>query len=135
MNILQILDAVNKDPDTVKNWKENRYFQNFMRTALDPDFKMNLPEGAPPYKAQEGHPDEFMGAFWQAAKNIEKFRRTDVRKLVLESHFVQLLESVHKDIAEVILLAKDQNLKSKYPNITRTKMANRLGWKEHDSAQ
>ena len=134
MNILQILDAINKDPDAVRSWKDNRYFQTFMRVALDPEFKMNLPEGAPPFKQVEGHPDEFMGVFWQAARGLEKYRRTDVKKIVLESQFIQLLESLHKDMAEVMLLVKDQNLKSKYPNITKTKMSNRLGWKDAEQS-
>lgn len=92
-----------------------------LQLAFNPDIKMLLPEGEPPFKKDKEIPDgysetnlwvEFRRLYiWlDPNKNIPKMRR--------EQLFIQLLEGLHWKEAEVVCLAKDKKLHTKYKSLT-----------------
>lgn len=116
--IKQILDAANADIKTIMAHAGNRYLRNLLEVAYLPEKKMRLPEGLPPYKENSMGDAQLEGAFWQIAKKIDMFSRSDVKQIKLEVPFINALESLTKEDAKILLLIKDQILDSFYPNIT-----------------
>ena len=91
-----------------------------LQINFNPDVKVNLPEGEPPFKKDTSIPvgysetnlySEFrrMYIWLDNNVNITKFRK--------EQLFVQLLEGIHWSEAEAICLAKDKKLQTKYKSL------------------
>lgn len=120
--IKQILDAANADIKTIMAHAGNRYLRNLLEVAYLPEKKMNLPEGHPPFKESNMGDAQHEGAFWQIARKIDMFTRTDVKQIKLEVPFINALESLTKEDAEILIEIKDQNLDKIYPNITRSEL-------------
>lgn len=120
--IKQILDAANADIKTIMAHAGNRYLRNLLEVAYLPQKKMNLPEGYPPYKENSMGDAQLEGAFWQIAKKIDMFCRTDVKQIKLEVPFINALESLTKEDAQILMEIKDQNLDKLYPNVTLSEL-------------
>lgn len=75
-----------------------------------------LPEGAPPYNKNEApagtehtrleHEARILHHFFKGGSNISGMKR--------EQMFIQLLEGLHPDEAEIVIAAKDKTLGKKY---------------------
>ena len=119
--IIEILKAAESNPVSIMQHADNKYLRNFMVMAYLR--KMNLPEGDPPYKPNPmAEHQTNPGSFWQVAKNIEKYYRTDAPKLRIETNFINDLESVSAEEAKVILAAKDQKLHKLFKGLTLKKL-------------
>ena len=92
-----------------------------MRLNFDPNGKMDLPEGIPPYKKDTDKPIGY-----NETNLITEYRRfyiwldrkTKLTRLRKEQLFIELLEGLHHSEAEVLCLAKDGLLHTKYPSLT-----------------
>lgn len=93
--------------------------RDILRIALDDAIKLALPDGAPPYKAynleakQADEPRQLrfeypkFGNFIPAVTpKLNQFKR--------EQLFVEMLQRIHPDEAELLCAAKDKNLSLKY---------------------
>ena len=91
-----------------------------MRLNFDENFKFNLPEGDPPYKKDKDKPIGY-----NESNLIQEYRRfyiwiepnvnlTNLRK---EQLFIELLEGLHHSEAEVLVLAKDKKLHTKFKSL------------------
>lgn len=120
--IKQILDAADKDIRTIMAHEGNRYLRNLLEVAFIPEKKMNLPEGVPPFKESDMGDAQHEGAFWQIARKIDIFCRKDVKQLKLEVSFINALESLTREDAQILLEVKEQNLDKLYPNITHSEL-------------
>jgi hypothetical protein len=81
---------------------------------FDPSIKFDLPEGAPPYKVAE-HKE--MRNLFGEIKRIHLFTvNSNLTRLKKEQLFIQLLEYVMKEEAELLIAMKDK--KSPYRLIT-----------------
>lgn len=117
--ITEILDEVNKDPSKVSLYKDNYAIKTIFAYAFDPNMKMVLPEGEPPYKKDTAPMGMSQANFYQQVKKLYIYKRTDISNIRREQLFVQMLESLHPTEADVCIAIKDQTLHKKYPNITR----------------
>jgi hypothetical protein len=92
-----------------------------LQLNYNPAFKMDLPEGMPPYKRDvkvpRGYSEtnlyaEFRRMYvWMDPKvNLTKERK--------EQLFIQLLEGIHFSEADVLCLAKDKKLQTEYKSVT-----------------
>lgn len=99
---------------------DNQILRGILRIGFDQDIKMLLPEGEPPFKKDKEVPDgysetnlfvEFRRFYiWlDPTKNVNKTRR--------EQLFIQMLEGLHWKEAEVVCLAKDKILDTKYKTL------------------
>lgn len=116
--ICDMLADINKDISKLKPNIGNQYLKNVFLAALLPQNRFILPEGAPPYKANELPSAQLHGAMWGVCKKINIFWRKDLKPLQRESLFITSLESVSKQEAELLLAIKDQTLYKLYPNLT-----------------
>ena len=90
---------------------------------FDKEIKSAIPEGEVPYKKNEapinsgGHTR--LVHEWKTLYNFIRGGNDKLSQMKRETMFIQLLEGLHADEAEVITLAKDGDLQSKY-RITRS---------------
>lgn len=85
----------------------------------NPDFKLNLPEGTPPFRKEENP----IG--YQATTIKHELRRfyiwmqpNELSRTKRETLFIEMLEGLHFTEAEIICAAKDRQLTTLYPSIT-----------------
>lgn len=122
--INEILTAAEDNIDSILQHKGNTYLRNFMEAAYFPEKKFVLPEGVPPYKVNEQHEQQLRGAFWQIAKRINLFQRTDITPARRESIFIQALESLPKVEVDILIACKEQKLHKIYKGVTLTRLTN-----------
>lgn len=121
----QILEEVEKASSKDAKIKVLRSYENpvlrgILQINYNPDVKVHLPEGEPPFKKDKEIPigysetnlyAEFRRFYiWLDAKsNLSKMRREEL--------FVQFLEGIHWTEAEVVCLAKDRKLQTKFKSV------------------
>ena len=99
---------------------ESPVLRAIMRINFDPSVQMALPDGEPPFKKE---PDRPIGE--QLTKLESEYRRfyiwldpkVQLTKFKKEQLFVEMLEGLHLSEAEVICLAKDKKLHTKFKTL------------------
>ena len=85
---------------------------------FDKGIESAIPEGDVPYKKNEspagtaGHTR--LAHEWRTLYNFVRGGNDKLSQMKRETLFVQLLESLHADEAEIVCLVKDKDLQSKY---------------------
>lgn len=120
--IHEILTAAEDNIESILAHKDNKYLRNLMEAAYFPEQKLVLPEGVPPYKVNMQHEQQLRGAFWQIAKKIENFQRTDITATRRESIFIQALESLPEIEVKILLACKEQTLHKLYKGLTKSRL-------------
>ena len=122
--ILQKVSSAKTKAEKVDLLQE--YNQDALRAILiinfDESLKFLLPAGEVPFKANDAPAGtdhsrlshEYRG-FYRFCKGGDN-RLSDMKR---ESMFIQLLEGLHKDEAELVCLVKDGNLNKGYKRITK----------------
>lgn len=117
--ITEILEQIDADPSLLETkYKDNYAVRTTLQYAFDKNIKMLLPEGIPPYKPDAAPLGMTPANYYQQVKKFYIFNRADLQPLRREQLFIQLLEGLHPSEAELCCLIKDQNLSTKYKNIT-----------------
>jgi hypothetical protein len=84
---------------------------------FDESVESLIPEGEVPYNPNEAPSGTEHTLLEQESKRFYYFvsnGKTDIPQVKRESMFIQLLEGLHKDEAEVVILIKDHKLGTKY---------------------
>ena len=139
--VSEILDAASK---ARSNAKKIEILQEFDSPALravliwnfDDSARSMLPEGDVPYSPNEAPKGTDHNRLTSEYKNLYHFVKGGndaLAPLRRESMFIQLLERLHAEEAEVICLTKDKNLTNKY-KLTRDVVADAFpdiawGWR------
>ena len=118
----EILDLVSKQRTKAKKIEYLKKYEcdalksiliwNFDETAISV-----MPEGEVPYKKNEaplGTDHTSLRKEWRNLYHFLKGGNDSLSSLRRESMFIQLLEGLHPDEAEIICLVKDGQLESKY---------------------
>ena len=117
--VTQMLEDINNDPANIANYKDDGALRLILEYAFDPEKKMILPEGEPPFK----HAAEPLGMtptnLFGELRRLYIFCRADLTTIKRESLFISLLEGVHPTEAKMLCAVKDQTLHKMYPKITR----------------
>ena len=123
--IPQIFDEVERAPTKEAKIQRLRAYDHpvlrgMLQINYNPNFKLDLPEGTPPYKKDEKVPigysetnlfAEFRRMYiWGQPSNLTKFKK--------EALFIQMLEGIHWTEADDLCLCKDKKLQTKYKTIT-----------------
>lgn len=122
--IPEVLKEIN-DGDTLKLLKEcvtNEAMKLVFGYAFIPKGKFLLPDGVPEYKKDAAPINMNPSNLWLEVKYFDKFINSGLKSLVREKLFIQLLEKIHPLEAELVILIKEQNITSVYPNITLDKI-------------
>lgn len=120
--ILEEYEQITSKENKVKHLKkyENPVLRGILQINFNPDVKVNLPEGEPPFKKDESTP------YGYSETNLyAEFRRfyiwlnndVNLTKVKKEQLFIQFLEGIHWKEAEVICLAKDKKLQTKFKSL------------------
>ncbi|NDB82792.1 MAG: hypothetical protein EB127_08635 [Alphaproteobacteria bacterium] len=125
-SVPQILEEVEKQKNREAKIRVLRSYDSvvlkgILRLNYDPSMVMDLPPGEPPFRKNidipEGYSEsnlyvEFRRFYiWlDPTKNINKIRK--------ESLFIQMLEGMHWRESELVCLAKDRKIDSKYKSIS-----------------
>lgn len=127
MNLLQseVLDELEKaktseEKVAVLKKYETPVLRALMRLNFDPNAKMDVPEGEPPFKKDVNKPIGY-----NESNLITEYRRfyiwldpnINLPKMKKEQLFIELLEGLHHTEAEVLCLAKDKKLQTKYKSL------------------
>jgi hypothetical protein len=121
----EIFDLVEKtasveDRKQILLKNNNPVLQDILRLNFHPNAKANLPEGAPPYKREEDIPLGYSTSnlYKEARKFYIWYQPTNLNKIKIEALFIQLLESIHWQEADIVIAMKDKKLSTKYKNLT-----------------
>ena len=139
--VSEILDAASKARSKAKKVEILQEFDSpALRAVLiwnfDESARSMLPEGDVPYSPNEAPKGTDHNRLTSEYKNLYHFVKggnDTLAPLRRESMFIQLLERLHAEEAEVICLTKDKNLTSKY-KLTRDVVADAFpdiawGWR------
>lgn len=103
--------------------------------ALNPNFKMPLPDGIPPYIPSQ-HPIGVAPVeILNTHNKLYIMYNRDTRQYKKEEIFVQWVEDMAPEEAELMIHIKDQTLQNAYPNLTLDVFIDALGWsrQQYDS--
>jgi hypothetical protein len=116
--LTQMLKEINDNPKAIENYKQEFLLKVIFAHAFLPNYKMNLPEGEPPFKPAAEPMGMTPTNMFSEARRMYVFLREDLSAIKRESLFISLLEGVHPDEAKVLIAIKDQKLTKLYPKIT-----------------
>ena len=125
-HIPEILDEVNKAPSKAERIRllqqyNVRPLRNILALAFDKNIELDLPEGAPPFKRDEREPVGLSSAsLYTESRRLARTAKSDnLPRMRKEMLFVQILEGIHWQEADLVIAAKDKQLEKLYKNITR----------------
>lgn len=97
--------------------------RDIIKGGFDESIQFNIPAGAPPYKKDDapvGHQPSSLHAQTRKFKYFVKGGLGDrINPARRELMFINILESVHPDEAELVIAMKDKKLKGRYKGITK----------------
>ena len=102
-----------------------------IKASFDPKIEWVLPEGDTPYKANEAPEGTEHTLLSQEVKRIWHFIKgadNQTPRMKKETMFIQMLEGLHKDEAEVLCHTKDKILHQKYKGLSDNVVKTAFGW-------
>ena len=119
--------AVLKEHDSVA-------LRQVLKGAFDPKIKWDLPEGVPPFKRNDApagteHTSLFAEArrLWHFVKDADP----NLTKAKREMMFIQLLEGLQEDDADLMIAVKEKTLNKRYKGLTDAVVKEAFGWNEN----
>jgi hypothetical protein len=125
LTVPEILDKADKEPTREGKLNVLRKYTNeavklVLLLNFHPTVRMDLPEGAPPFKRDDKEPVGYSNT--NLLQEVHRFyvwikKDVNINKIKKEALFQSMLESIHHTEADVLILAKDQKLTKKYKTI------------------
>ena len=101
------------------------------KASFDPKIEWVLPEGDVPYRendAPEGTEHTLLGHETRKLYHFIKGGNPQLTQNKREMMFVQMLEGLHKDEAELLIAAKDKSLHRKYKGLSDNVVKEAFDW-------
>jgi len=135
----EVLTKVNNAKDKPKKisvLKENDspHLRMVLKAAFDPKIEWDLPKGTPPFIPNEvpiGTEHSMLRSESKKLWHFIKGADTETPKINKEKMFLQILEGLHIDEANVLLNAKDKVLNKKYKGLTESAVKEAFGWDDN----
>ena len=132
----EIFKKVNNAKDKAKKIAVLKQYESeplkmVLKGAFDPKIEWELPEGIPPYIANESPEGTEHTYLEDEAKRLWHFVKgadPATNKLQKETMFIQMLEGLHKSEAEVLLDVKNNTLNKTYKGLTGDMVKEAFGW-------
>ena len=134
----EILTKVNNAKDkpakiAVLKKHDSDALRQVLKGAFDPKIKWDLPEGVPPFKRNDApagteHTSLFAEArrLWHFVKDADP----NLTKAKREMMFIQLLEGLQEDDADLMIAVKEKTLNKRYKGLTDAVVKEAFGWNE-----
>jgi len=134
----EVFTRINNAKDKTKKIAILRDFDNapmrqVLKGAFDKNVVWDLPNGTPPYIANEAPIGTEHGLLRNEAKRLWHFVKgadMDLTKTQKETMFIQILEGLHKDEAEVLLGMKNNTLSKTYKGLTESMVKEAFNWND-----
>ncbi len=105
-----------------------------IKSSFDPNIKWLLPEGEVPYIKNESPAGEEHSILRKEARKLYHFVKggnDNLPGFKRENMFIQLLESLHADEAELLISAKDKKLHRIYKGLSDAVVKESFGWDDN----
>ena len=112
---------------------DNQAMRQLLKAAFDPKIKFDLPEGNPPYIKNEAPAGTEHTSLASEAKKLYHFvvgGNNAINKLKKETMFIQMLEGLHEQDAEVLMAIKNKNLNNVYKGLTSNLVKETFNWND-----
>ena len=134
----EILTKVNnaKDkPKKIEVLKQNDSLplRQVLKGAFDPKIEWDLPPGNPPYQVNDAPAGTEHTTLYTEAKKLWHFVKgadEALSKTKKEIMFIQMLEGLHKDDAELMVAVKEKELNKRYKGLTDAVVKEAFGWND-----
>ena len=134
--VSEIFTKINNAKDKPKKIEVLRQYDSpgirmILKGAFDPNIKWDLPEGDPPYIANEAPAGTEHTYLEVEAKRLYNFAvggNDQLNKIRKETLFIQMLEGLHADEAKVLLDIKNKSLNKTYKGLTSEMVKEAMGW-------
>ena len=134
----EVLTKVNNAKDKPKKVAVLRQhdtpgLRRIIKGSFDPNIKWDLPEGSPPFIANEAPEGTEHSLLENESKKFWHFvtgADTSTSKTRKETLFVQILEALHKGEAEVAIRMKDKELHKHYKGLSAAVVKEAFSWND-----
>ena len=134
----EILTKVNNAKDKPKKKAVLQQYDTpamrmILKGAFDPNIKWSLPNGTPPYIANEAPKGTEHSLLKNESKRLWHFvdgADADTTKTQKETMFIQMLEGLHQEEAELLIGVKDKTLNKKYKGLTAALVKEAYNWND-----
>ena len=134
----EILKKVNNAKDKPKKiaiLQENASapLKQILKGAFDPNITWDLPAGDPPFIKNEAPIGTEHGLLRNEAKRLWHFVKgadDQTTKTQKETMFIQMLEGLHQDEANLLLGMKNKTLNKMYKGLTESVVKEAFGWND-----
>ena len=134
----ELLDKVHKaktKEQKVQILRQNNTYalRKFLKAAFDPKLKWVFPEGEVPYTPNDAPAGTEHTVLAQEANKLWHFivgGDNTLSKTRKETLFIQILEGLHKDEAELMCNIKDKKLHNVYKGLTASVVKDAFGWND-----
>jgi len=113
---------------------DNPAMRQLLKAAFDPKIEWDLPEGIPPYIANEAPAGTEHTSLLSEAKKLYHFvvgGNNTINKLKKETMFIQMLEGLQQKDAEVLIAIKNKNLNNIYKGLTAQMVKETFDWDDN----
>ena len=108
--------------------------RSLLKAAFDPKIEWDLPEGIPPYIANEAPAGTEHTSLLTEAKRLYHFivgGNNTINKLKKETMFIQMLEGLQEKDAEVLIAIKNKNLNTTFKGLTAQMVKETFNWDDN----
>jgi len=133
----EIFTQVNNAKDKPKKIEvllknDSQGLRQLLKAAFDPKITFDIPEGTPPYMANEAPAGTDHTSLLDESRKLYLFIKggSTIPKIKKEALFIQMLEALHKDDAEALLNIKDKKLNLVYKGLTENVVKEAFNWND-----
>ena len=135
----EVLTKVNNAKDKPKKIAVLKKYDSdalrmIIKSSFDPNIKWLLPKGKVPFIKNESPAGEEHTSLFKEAKKLYHFIQGGDDKLPSfkrENMFIQMLEGLHANEAELLINAKDKKLHQIYKGLSDAAVKEAFGWDEN----
>ena len=134
--VLQKLGKIKSKKDKVLYLKDNNTdaLRQIIKSSFDPKIKWALPYGEVPYvqnEAPEGTEHNVLSYEVRKIYHFIESGNSKISQTKREMMFVQMLEGLHPDEADVLVAAKDKILHQKYKGLSINVVKEAFDWDDN----
>ena len=111
---------------------DSQGLRQILKAAFDPKIVFDVPEGIPPYMANEAPAGTDHTSLLDEVRKLYLFIKggSNIAKVKKETLFIQMLEALHKDDAQALLDIKDKKLNLVYKGLTENAVKEAFNWND-----
>jgi len=133
--ILSKLSKIKSKKDKVSHLQNynDASLRMIIKSSFDPKIKWSLPEGEVPYKKNDAPEGTEHSNLSYEARKLFHYIEGGNPKLTQnkrESMFIQLLEALHPDEADILIAAKDKILHRMYKGLSENVVKEAFNWND-----